>query len=98
MSQALLNIDIKNLVTEDEVLLFRLIERTFEGPGESLQVLIVQPRFRFYHGDVPDGTFGVRGVALRRAESGPGCEKRHAGCKSEIFFHDDWFLIVLTGS
>jgi hypothetical protein len=39
--------------------------------------------FRFNHGDVPNGPFGVRRVALRGAESSPRCEQRGTGRSEE---------------
>ena len=80
----------QNFVIEDEVLFLRFVQCAFERFGEALKVFIAHAVFGFDHGDVPNGPFGVRRVALCGAESSPRCEQRGTGGKDEVFFHVDW--------
>ena len=80
----------QNFVIEDEVLFLRFVQCAFERFGEAFKVFIAHAVFRFDHGDVPNGPFGVRRVALCGAKSSPRCEQRGTGGKDEVFFHVDW--------
>jgi hypothetical protein len=59
----------QDLVIEDEVLLLRFLKRALKGLGEAFEVFIAHAVFGFDHGDVPDRAFGIRRIALCRAQA-----------------------------